>query len=420
MLQSFIVTLIGFGLYAGAFNLPVAAFQNSSAAVQSVPASVTGSKPASGKKSTKANPHGAKPAAMPTASQVSPAKSDFLSGEATVTVHGNTNTLIRLGLAQGGVTLVEFPADDPLYAIHPGNQDLVTVDVSSKKASDPLIFRPGSGFIAKDDDSGPATLITVQMASGLVCTFLIYPVRQLAQSAYRIVLSYNRSDVIAARRAAGLSVDLGGGKPIVAETRSSEKQTDALSKTRNPETTSPEKIIPVSVVSMIEDSQPTKSKRQLLFKSDKTKDRSSEITKLAHEQLEGVSKSPKKLSEWSKPLHGLSVATGKAIDIDESRRLVIVAVRNEVKDPIRLLADSPEVLVQTMDDKKKPVQMETLKRTVVETTALDGVVPAGQTVYYALVYESPILGAKQQLQVAVSQRNAADEPAAASLATVPR
>src|SRR5438477_10620330 len=58
------------------------------------------------------------------------------------------------------------------------------------------------------------------MRSGLVVTFLFYPVEDLAQNVHRCVLSYNRDEVVARRRAAGLPVNLdnkeqGGAKTTV-------------------------------------------------------------------------------------------------------------------------------------------------------------------------------------------------------------
>src|SRR4029453_6592870 len=50
---------------------------------------------------------------------------EYRSGEVSVAVRGNENPIIRLGLAQNGVTLIEFPASDRFFAINPGNPDLV-------------------------------------------------------------------------------------------------------------------------------------------------------------------------------------------------------------------------------------------------------------------------------------------------------
>ena len=140
---------------------------------------------------------------------------DYLSGEANVTVKGNMNPIIRLGMSQNGVTMIEFPVADRFFAIHPGNSELVTIDESPTKATDHfLVMRAGSGFaspsVAANVGRGPASSIIVQMQSGMVITFLIYPVPYLSQQAHRCVVSYDRNEVVSARRAAGLAVNLDG------------------------------------------------------------------------------------------------------------------------------------------------------------------------------------------------------------------
>src|SRR5262249_42876704 len=73
---------------------------------------------------------------------------EYLSGEASVTVAANSNPLIRIGMAQNGVTLIEFPSADKFFAIHAGNSDLVTVEKSpSLRRDHHLVLRAGSGFL---------------------------------------------------------------------------------------------------------------------------------------------------------------------------------------------------------------------------------------------------------------------------------
>ena len=137
---------------------------------------------------------------------------EYLSGEANVTVKGNENPIIRLGLATSGLTLVEFPASDRFFALHPGNSEMVTIDESPTKQNDHFfVFRAGSGFVPpppSPSSTGPAASILAQMRSGMVITFLIYPVRELSQMAHRVVVLYDRVEVVAARRAAGLALNL--------------------------------------------------------------------------------------------------------------------------------------------------------------------------------------------------------------------
>ena len=78
---------------------------------------------------------------------VSNGQAEYLSGEANVTVKGNQNPIIRLGLAQNGVNIVEFPASDSFFMIHPGNSDLVSFDQDTARLSKrSLVLRPGAAF----------------------------------------------------------------------------------------------------------------------------------------------------------------------------------------------------------------------------------------------------------------------------------
>src|ERR1041385_3664811 len=42
---------------------------------------------------------------------------EYVSGEASISVSANSNPLLRIGMAQNGVTLIEFPASDKFFAI---------------------------------------------------------------------------------------------------------------------------------------------------------------------------------------------------------------------------------------------------------------------------------------------------------------
>jgi hypothetical protein len=142
---------------------------------------------------------------------------EYISGEANVTVKGNENPIIRLGLARSGVTLIEFPASDRFFAFHPGDSDMVTIDESPTKQNDHFfVFRAGTNFVpplSSQTSTGPSASIIAQMRSGMVVTILIYPVRELSQMAHRVVILYDRAEIVAARRAAGLAVNLEENNP---------------------------------------------------------------------------------------------------------------------------------------------------------------------------------------------------------------
>ncbi|MDQ3685883.1 MAG: hypothetical protein M3430_09815, partial [Acidobacteriota bacterium] len=156
-------------------------------------------------------------APQPVAVVTPPARPEYLYGQAQVTVRGNEDPVIRLGLAQHGPTIIEFPASDNFFAVHPGGSQIVTYDESPTLATDHyLVFRAGSNFlngVGEDGQSEARASISVQMQSGMFVTFLFYPVRDVARMAHRCVVMYGRDEVVVARRAAGLAVNLDGRSP---------------------------------------------------------------------------------------------------------------------------------------------------------------------------------------------------------------
>jgi hypothetical protein len=333
---------------------------------------------------------------------------DYLSGEANVAVKGNMNPIIRLGMSQNGVTMIEFPVSDRFFAIHPGNSELVTIDESPTKATDHfMVMRAGSGFapsVAANAGRGPATSIIVQMQSGMVVTFLIYPVPYLSQQAHRCVVSYDRNEVINARRAAGLAVNLDG-------TEQAQQQTSSV-RIAPAGTNSTAPLTPRAQVVAEIDPKQSPAKRNKKDGGDPARAATNALTEAV--------KSPKDFKKWSDPVHGLAVSLSQVREVDDRTRVVVVAVRNTQASAIQVVPGAPDIYVQTIDAKGNPLQFEQVKKFGIETTAVNSSVPTGATCYYALVYETPILGASQRLRVAIAQVNAADEPAAAELTSSTR
>lgn len=142
-------------------------------------------------------------------------EADYLSGEASVTVNPKQPTVIRLGLAQNAVSIVEFPASDGIYYIHEGNPKFASVFQSPTKESDRSItVYPGESFLPSRDGY-TAAAISLQMRSGLVLILEFVPVANLRKNAHRCVITYDRDAVIAARKTAGLAYDLGGENSLV-------------------------------------------------------------------------------------------------------------------------------------------------------------------------------------------------------------
>src|SRR5258705_8395338 len=152
-----------------------------------------------------------KPTASPTSNPPPKTPSDFFVGEARVEVTKD-ETVVRLAMAQHGSVLIELPANDGPRYIIPGDPEMATVDQKAlERNKRAIVVRPGTQFVSPARNAKartPAATVTAQMRSGLVVTFLFYPVEDLAQNVHRCVLRYNRDEVVARRRAVGLPVNL--------------------------------------------------------------------------------------------------------------------------------------------------------------------------------------------------------------------
>jgi hypothetical protein len=338
---------------------------------------------------------------------------EYLSGEVNISVKGNQNPIVRLGLAQNGVNIIEFPASDYFFMIHPGNSELVAFDEeTAEKSRRSLVLRPGTSFVAPVPGSpsrGPSASVSVQMQSGLVVTFLIYPVRDLSQNAHRCVVMYNRDEVVASRRAAGLAVNLDGNDPRPP------KQPGTVRFGEYPD--QPEGAAPL----LVSGKRPgltadvNSEQADARARSGKVSKKKPKVPEAANHALRDALKSPGKVGAFSKPSHGLSLAVAPAVDLDANTRLLVVGVRNDSQGGLRVVDGNPELYVQTVDDQGKSLQIEQVKKLHVESTSLDGKIGAGEVAYFAIVYQSPVMGARQRLRVAVSQTDAADEPATSEL-----
>nr|HQU94392.1 hypothetical protein [Pyrinomonadaceae bacterium] len=319
---------------------------------------------------------------------------DFLSGEANVTVNPKQPTIIRLGLAQNAVSIVEFPASDGIYYIHEGNPRLASVFQSPTKETDRSItIYPGEGF-APSKDGATAAAISLQMRSGLVLILELVPVSDLRRNAHRCVIAYDREVVVSARKVAGLAYNLGGesaaATPINSRAVSKLVGTTQPAELRSPDSTGPENdSIPKAAYTDIPDTKRGSSKRALT---------DAEISRTTNKRLADVLRDPKKsLGVWTSPLNGLELSVTRTIDMDAENRLVIVAIRNSTTSNLRLVQGSPELQIQTLDKDGNSLLTSKLDIRYLETTAFEGLVLPGSTTFYALVYKSPTLGTNQKI-----------------------
>jgi len=322
---------------------------------------------------------------------------EYLSGEASISVAASSNPLLRIGMAQNGVTLIEFPASDKFFAVHAGNSDLVTVEKSpTLKRDHHLVLRAGSGFLIPNRRArGPqviaaATTVIAQMDSGIAVTFLVYPVALLKQQAHRVVISYNTEEVIHTRRSAGLATNLTGIQP------NPELPAVDAKPVIKPEPEPPIRIAPIEPANV----QPPPP----------------DYGEPAEAALRDAFKNPKWFRRWTRERHGLRISVLPTRDLNDTVRLVVFAVRNVGSEALRVISGYPDLYIETLNEHGRPVEAGTrLPKLHLSSSSSGGAIPARTTRYFALVYEVPILGAQQHLKLAVAHMSAADEPATADL-----
>jgi hypothetical protein len=362
--------------------------------------------------------------------QPTQAAPDFFVGDAKVDVTKD-ETVVRLAMAQHGSVLIELPANDGPRYIIPGDPEMATVDEKAlERNKRAIVVRPGTLFVPPLPNHRartPAATVTAQMRSGLVVTFLFYPVEDLAQNVHRCVLTYNRDEVVARRRAAGLPVNLDTAtsqerridtgqstaptsisvnsdddKPLDESAAKPRVATDSIKQSKKEET---EKGLVTASSSLTPSTAPKE-----------TSEVSDNVKTATQSALERALKKPKQFKKWTKPVHGLALAVLEQSDPKENFRVAVVAVKNASSEVLKVSPGGPDLSLEMLDDQGKPVNVQSIKHLHLQTSEATGTIAAGTTVYYAIAYTSPVLGVHQQLRVAISQTAAADEPASLTLA----
>ena len=357
---------------------------------------------------------------------------DFFVGEAKVDVTKD-ETVVRLAMALHGSVLIELPANDGPRYIIPGDPEMATVDEKAlERNKRAIVVRPGSLFVpslANRRVRTPAATVTAQMRSGLVVTFLFYPVEDLAQNVHRCVLGYNRDEVVARRRAAGLPVNLDTNNTnnerrnetgqstaltsISVEENDDSKPLDKPSESKTAITNSergPKEKTDASTPTPSLTTEATRPKAE-----PKKGEIDERVQATAQDALAGAIKKPKQFKNWTKPAQGLALSILPPADAKGEFQVLTLAVRNTSKETLKLVSGSPDLFVEMRDEEGKPINLESVKKLHVELSETTAELQPGKTVYYVIAYASPILGSHQQLKVVVGQTNAADEPASIAL-----
>ena len=344
------------------------------------------------------------PANAPAVAVLHNPSAEYLSGEVSVAVRANENPLIRLGLAQHGVTLVEFPANDRFFAINPGNPDLVTIEDSPTKETDHFfVMRAGTSFLSAGSSAPPTTSLIVQMTSGMVVTLLLTPVREIERNAHRCVITYDREAVINSRRAAGLAVQLDRreeakqSKPTASSVRFAPSNEASVQPAVAP-------VAPATLSASTATASPANSTNSATAVST--------LSVIAETQFDPEYELDR--GNWSRARHGVALCAQTRI-LNAQQRQVAVTVRNTTNKPIQLVPGHPELYVQTLDGKQRVLQAEQVLPVKFQAEDETGLLAPRESLRYVITYAAPILGAKQRLSVIVAQTNAADEPTVVEL-----
>jgi len=364
-----------------------------------------------------------KPTASVTPNSAPKTSTDFFVGEARVDVTKD-ETVVRLAMAQHGSILIELPANDGPRYIIPGDPEMATVDEKAlERNKRAIVVRPGTQFVPPRRSVkaiNPAATVTAQMRSGLVVTFLFYPVEDLAQNVHRCVLNYNRDEVVARRRAAGLPVNLDdkeqGGEKTTAQSTvaptSGEIERPKGDKTKESDSSSLTEAKEKEVKEIRLFSSPDNS----ALRATSTAEPNSEVATSLRSALNEAAKQPKRFKKWTHATHGLKLSILQDPDSGRPFKVVTVAVKNNASESLQLLANSPELFIETIDDKGATVDIRSIANTQREASNTSGAIAPGATVYFAIAYASPVLDVRQHLKIVVTQTNAADQPASIKLA----
>jgi hypothetical protein len=342
----------------------------------------------------------------------------YHSGDVLVRSTSNSHMIVPIGMSRGAVAFVEFPAADPFYSFHEGNAKIAYVNCGQNldgsaqgtrqctiRPTDALVLQPGENFPvpAQGDPVTSTTVIHVQRASGMVVTFIIYPVLEASESATRVVVSYDVKEVLAARQKAGLMTQL--------------VPADALVREGGVPASSPL----VANAAAPQDAKNVGNFGGTLFRSEALLvDGNAAQAPTAPEdelgdktvaELRRVAGANPQL-RFSKPVHGLSLAVASNPPPVSNVVVQVIAVRNTLTIPVRLLPEQPDIRIMQAAKKGEAINDQTVSLKYVATTLGDDNVLQPNTVYFfAIAYEPPALTVRQSLYASFAHMLASDEPA---------
>src|SRR5262249_28902440 len=180
----------------------------------------------------------------------------------------------------------------------------------------------------------------------------IQPVKYLTHQAHRCVIMYDRDEIIAARKKAGLAVNLG-------ETGASEQAVPAIVANRGSAPASGKTISEQPATPAIKPPETDQAVADLDLSN--TAPTGTPLREVLAQAAEG----PKQFKKWTPASHGISVSISpQTREMNFGRlKVALIAVRNKQRDrAITLLPDHPDIAIESRDNKGKVIQLTPIKK----------------------------------------------------------
>lgn len=391
------------------------------------------------------------------------------TGEAVVQVRRDYAE-IPLTLSPRGVLVIDYPKNDSVYFLHT-NEKFLLIDRESRLEHDPIVVRAGDELQSGEKGDLGSAVLTVQMDSGLFCTFLISFTKSPKQSTHRVVLSYDPKDIVAAREKAGL---FSGYQHMADEAKKGRQNSDttvaAQTTAEKPVDRQGSGVSPVPVrvndtqISPVGETNPKPkssvpdpdqpdsggpsatevplqtgtftsttvfempeiqtadgihrqgSSRRISSPSEPPPLPRKSRTEIETE-LQGLYDKYRQapVIQFSGPQNGLSMAVVSRGRLDATTAYVVVAVRNSSKQSLYLLSDQPILSLTTVSPKKQEIESRRVGKVLTIGTSDAFELKPDEKAFWAIAYPAQILGDNQKLQILCYHDTAANRPSTAPL-----
>lgn len=342
------------------------------------------------------------------APNVTPQPSNLISGSARINLKPvNSSATLNIALAVGSVAVIEFPVNDRIYYIHPGDVRFVAIDdQSTLTQNNLLVIRPGNMFL-QQTTSAPVASVSVQMNSGLTVTFLVFPVSSPERSANHIILAYNLQDIAEERKRLGLATNF-----LHEDQKRQEKdqlditvnqKSDGHAKPSTPAPQPTEKTAtppPASLNLQVETLPTDKRKKGTIDEQKRTEAASRLLQTLASGKAALALKTDAK---------NITLATTKIEFLDAATALVGCSLTNRSNQPVVVSEAPPEVRLDTYDKTGRLMSSVPLPILFVQRSANTSQLAPQQSLSYAIVFQLPVLMPQQKLRIVTVARVPADE-----------